>query len=90
MELLETVPLLIIDDLGMRKLPPNDAEETAGDHHATRWTGRHAAGHELPLVRFDTDLRAHWFIMPRSEVELYLLLAEHGSIPVPATKEDQE
>jgi DNA replication protein DnaC len=36
MELLETVPLLIIDDLGMRKLPLTDAEETAGDHHATR------------------------------------------------------
>ena len=36
MELLETVPLLIIDDLGMRKLPLTDAEETAGDRHATR------------------------------------------------------
>jgi len=35
MELLETVPLLIIDDLGMRKLPLNDAEETVGGHHAT-------------------------------------------------------
>jgi DNA replication protein DnaC len=27
MELLATIPLLIIDDLGMRKLPPNAAEE---------------------------------------------------------------
>jgi DNA replication protein DnaC len=27
MELLSTIPLLIIDDLGMRKLPPNAAEE---------------------------------------------------------------
>ena len=36
MELLETVPLLIIDDLGMRKLPLTAAEETAGDRHATR------------------------------------------------------
>jgi len=36
MELLETVPLLIIDDLGMRKLPLTDAEETAGDRHAMR------------------------------------------------------
>jgi len=35
MELLETVPL-IIDDLGMRKLPLTDAEETAGDRHAMR------------------------------------------------------
>jgi DNA replication protein DnaC len=36
LELLETVPLLIIDDLGMRKLPLTAAEETAGDRHATR------------------------------------------------------
>ena len=27
MELLSTIPLLIIDDLGMRKLPPTAAEE---------------------------------------------------------------
>ena len=27
MELLSTIPLLILDDLGMRKLPPNAAEE---------------------------------------------------------------
>lgn len=36
MELLEAVPLLIIDDLGMRKPPLTDAQETAGDRHATR------------------------------------------------------
>ena len=34
MELLSTVPLLIIDDLGMRKLPPTAAEELTRDRHA--------------------------------------------------------
>ena len=70
----------------MRKLPLT----AAGDHHVTRWTGQHAAGHELPLVRFDTDLARKLVYNARSQVELYLLLAEHGSVPVPAIKEDQE
>jgi len=70
----------------MRKLPLT----AAGDHHVTRWTGQHAAGHELPLVRFDTDLARKLVYNSRSQVELYLPLAEHGSVPVPATKEDEE
>ena len=70
----------------MRKLPLT----AAGDHHATRWTGRRAADHELPPVRFDTDLARKLVYNSRSQMELYSLLAEHGSVPVPATKEDQE
>jgi hypothetical protein len=35
MELLVSVPLLIIDDLGMRKLPVTAAEVSAGNRDAT-------------------------------------------------------
>ena len=41
MELLTTVPLLIIDDLGMRKLPLT-AAEAARDYHAPLRTSEHA------------------------------------------------
>ena len=43
MEQLTTVPLLIIDDLGMRKLPLTAAEELLGDHHAPLRTREHTA-----------------------------------------------
>src|SRR4030081_1722132 len=33
MESVATVPLLIIDDFGMRKLPPDGGRGPAGDHH---------------------------------------------------------
>jgi DNA replication protein DnaC len=34
MEMLSTVPLLIIDDLGMRKTAPHRRRGVAGNHHA--------------------------------------------------------
>jgi hypothetical protein len=47
MKFLETVPLLIIDDLGMRKLPLTAAEEL-GDHHAPLRARQHDADFESP------------------------------------------
>ena len=46
--------------------------------------------HELLLVRFDTALARELVYNARFQVKLYLPLAERGSVPVPATKEDQE
>ena len=45
MELLATVPLLIIDDLGMRKLGPTAAEELL-EIHAPLRTREHAGDFE--------------------------------------------
>ena len=43
MESVATVPLLIIDDFGMRKLPPDRGRGSAGDHHAALRAREHAA-----------------------------------------------
>lgn len=48
MEFLVTVPLLIIDDLGMRKLPLTAAEELLETHHAPLRTSQHHADLESP------------------------------------------
>jgi DNA replication protein DnaC len=58
MEFLETVPLLIIDDLGMRKLPLTAAEELPGDHHAPLRARQHHADFESTRGRLgQTDGR---------------------------------
>jgi len=41
MESLTTVPLLVIDDFGMRKLPLDRGRRSARDHHAPLRTCQH-------------------------------------------------
>jgi|SRR5271165_3620673 len=60
MEFLVTVPLLIIDDLGMRKLPLTAGRGTAGDHHATLRAGQYHA--DLEPARWKTG--ANCWAMP--------------------------
>ena len=49
-ELLATVPQLIIDALGMRKLGPHSGRRAAGDRHAPLRTRPHVANLQ-PLMR---------------------------------------
>ena len=48
MESLTTVPLLIIDDFGMRKLPLDRSRGSAGNHHASLRTRQYVAHIESP------------------------------------------
>ena len=63
---LTTVPLLIIDDLGMRKLPHTAAEDLLGDHHAALRARVDAADVEPARRRLGQAARATPPRSPRS------------------------
>src|SRR5712691_9050788 len=57
MESLTTLPLLIIDDFGMRKLPLDRSRGSAGNHHASLRTRQYVAHIESPSRRLGEAVR---------------------------------